>query len=182
MILFADIDELDSITILCEAGEKALQRAQDARRAGRFMQTAAYLRATITCARQMHQHAKEHPNFWRHAVMLLDEVTSLAWECEDHLFAQGQAGAARFVTLLVQAAGLRMTIADAISQAQIADDPDELAAAAVKCAEHYSAEWGHPVSAASFYTKARRADASPPATPPLPLPTMSHTPPAIASG
>ncbi len=179
MILFADITQIDSMGILCEAGERALERAQAAQRAGAYAQTAAYLRATITCARQMHQRAKDHPNFWRHAVMLLNEVIDISWQCEDQLFTQGKATSARFITILVQASGLRMVIADAVAEAQIEDAPEELAQASMKQADEMSAATGRTFSASSFYAKPAKADA--PAPQPL-HPTPQPRPAATAAG
>lgn len=175
MILFADINALDSITILCEAGERALQRAQEAQRKGGYTQTAAYLRATITCARQMHQRAKDHPNFWRNAVMLLDEVIAISWACEDQLFEQGKAGSARFITILVQASGLRMVIADAVAAAQLEDDPEELAKAAIEQAAKMSAATGSTYTADMFYNVPAQKET------PAPLPLHPAASPATTS-
>lgn len=101
-----------TIAHLRAVGDLALQRHLTAQQQHPRRSTAPYLRAALTCARELARHAKRHPAMRDAAVDLTQTVIVAATKAEAACFAAG-GNSAPYLAILIAAEGLRLTLADA---------------------------------------------------------------------
>ena len=100
---------------LRQVAELALARHAQAREQAPHRAAVSYLRAALSSARVIAQHAPRHPAWWGEALAIIDRVVAAATTAEAALFAAGK-NSAIYLAILIAAESLRLTIADLVAR------------------------------------------------------------------
>ncbi len=92
-------------------GALALQRHDQARQQQPKRAAAAYLRAALTCARELARQHKRHPELHAAALDLTERVIAAATTAEAEFFAHG-GNSTPYLAVLIAAEGLRLKLMD----------------------------------------------------------------------
>lgn len=103
-------------------GSLALQRHDQARQQQPKRAAAAYLRAALTCARELARQRKRHPELRTAAIDLTERVITAATTAEAEFFANG-GNSTPYLAVLIAAEGLLLRLLDQPEAAPVENMP-----------------------------------------------------------